>query len=207
VAAAVVVAVVSAFLIVEVLRLQTQIEQMRAAQSEWQLQVEDLGGQLAQERLRAEQLAAELQQKGHRVEPRKEARARVIEQKQSDQTGPGPERVQANVATFVLTPLLVRDPGQGRPFELSADTSQVKLQVTFEGNYKSYHAVLSTADGAPIWKARRLSAQTGKSGKVIVLTLSPSRFVKRDYVLWLSGVTSTGAQEEVERYPFSVVRK
>ena len=208
VVAAVVVAVLSAFLIVEVLRLRTQIEQMRAAQSEWQRRVEDLGQQLAQERLRAEQVAAELQQEGARVEPGKEASARVIEQKESDQGGPGREPVQANVATFVLTPVLVRDPGQGRPFELSASTSQVKLQVTFDGdNYKSYHAVLSTADGAVIWNGRRLRAQTGKSGKAIELSLSPSRFINRDYVLTLIGVTSTGAQEEFERYPFSVVRK
>jgi hypothetical protein len=204
----VVVAVVSAFLIVEVLRLRTQIEQMRAAQSEWQLQVEDLGQQLAQERQRAEQLAAVLQQERPRVEPGKEASDRVIEQKESDQRGPGPERVKASVATFVLTPVLVRDPGQGKPFELSASTSQVKLQVNFNGdNYKSYHAVLSTADGVEIWNARRLSAQTGKSGKVIELNVSPSRFVNRDYVLTLIGVTSTGVREEVERYPFSVVRK
>ena len=208
VAAAVVVLAGSALLIAEVFRLQNQLQNMQAAQGEKDRQLQELNQELAQERARVEQLTAELQ--GHTGTPPQPDRepARVVDQRPSDKTGREPQRDRTGIAAFVLTPSLVRDVTRNKPFELSATTTQVELHVSLGPDYyKSYRALLKTYDGEQKLSKSGLKAQSTASGKRLVVIIPASLLDKRDYVLRLIGVGRKGDQEELDQYPFSVVKK
>ena len=153
-------------------------------------------------------MTAELQ--GRTVPPTDPDRepARVVDQRPPDQTGREPRRDRTGIAAFVLTPSLVRDLTQKKPFELSATTTQVELHVSLGPNYyKSYRALLKTYDGEQKLSKSGLKAQSTASGKRLVVIIPASLLDKRDYVLRLIGITSKGDQEELDQYPFSVVKE
>jgi hypothetical protein len=198
----------SIVLIIAVLGQEGELRQLRAVEAESRRKVGELERQLADERTRSEQLAADLRQRDGRVEPGPDSTKRENDQKQIDRGVPGPDIATANIATFLLSPALVRDPGQETTFTLAPDASAVKLRIALEGgDYKSYAALLTTADGDEVWTASGLRAQGPKPARVIVLSVPASRFVKRDYVLKLTGLAASGAREDVEQYAFRVLRK
>ena len=198
----------SAFLIARVFSLQNQLQNMQSAQGEKDRQLHEVELELAKERSRVEQLTAELQGRaGTPPQPDKEP-ARVVDQRQQDQTGREPQRDRTGIAAFVLTPSLVRDLTQKKPFELSATTTQVELHVSLGTDYyKSYRALLKTYDGEQKLSKSGLKAQSTASGKRLVVIIPASLLDKRDYVLKLIGVTRKGDQEELDQYPFSVVKE
>jgi hypothetical protein len=205
VAATLLIAVVSAVLIGEIVRLRNQVEQARVAQQDWQQQVEELNQKLAQEQTRSEQLRAELDQKA--VLPGPEKRA-PIEPEPADRTiPPEPERAEPNIATFVLAPTLIRGFGQSS-FELPRAATHVELRIgPLTEGYDNYTAALRTADGHEKWRGRGIKDQSAGQGRVISLLIPAPVFDKHDYVLRIIGVTSRGNVEEVAQYPFSVLKK
>ena len=198
----------SAFLIARAFSLQNQLHDIKAAQGEKERQLQEVVHELERERARVEQLTAELQGRTAPVpQPDKEP-ARVAGQRQPDQKAREPQLDQAHIAAFVLTPSLVRDPAQNKPFELSTSASLVELHVGLgPDGHKSYRAVLRTADGEQKWTRAGMKAQTTTSGKRLLIVIPAGLFDKRDYVLKLIGVTHKGDQEELDQYPFSVVKK
>ena len=205
VAAALLIAVVSAVLIVEIVRLRNQVEQARVAQQDWQQQVEELNQRLAQEQTRSEQLRAELDQKAVQPGPQKPA---PFEPKPPDRaTLPEPERTKPNIATFILAPGLIRGFGQS-PFELPRAATHVELRIgPLTEQYNSYTAALKTADGHETWRRRGIKDQSGAQGRVISVLIPARIFDKHDYVLSIVGVTSKGNLEEVGQYPFRIVKQ
>lgn len=199
-AAALMVVVGGALLLFQVVSLRNQVELVKREEQQKRERVQELERQLAEERSQAAKSIAETQQEADR--------------NRSDRENPTnsanrtpPERVQPNVATFLLAPTLVRDPGQSRPFELPSTATKVRLQVSVDReDYKSYQAVLRTADGDVKWRRSGLRVHSTVSGKVIELLVPVGLLDKRDYVVKLIGATGGGGQEELDQYPFSVVR-
>lgn len=117
---------------------------------------------------------------------------------------PGPP---VQVATFVLTPGLSRDTDETRILMIEGNV-KVNLQLHLETvGYKSYRAMIRTAEGEEIWSQEGLRSRSTRSGQVITLTLPASRFSSRDYTIKLSGVTTEREVEEVSSYYFRVKRK
>jgi hypothetical protein len=206
VVAAVIIVAGSALLITQIFRLQDRILSMQAEQNEKERQVQLLEQELARERTRIEQLTAELQ--GKTSAPGGGQPNQAVDPRQPDKIGGDPGRDATAIASFVLTSSLVRDPGQKKPFELPATATQVELQVTLGADdYGSYRAVLRTADGEQKLSKSGLKAQATPSGKRLVIAIPANILDKRDYVLRLTGITRNGGQEELDQYPFSIIRK
>jgi hypothetical protein len=111
------------------------------------------------------------------------------------------------VATIVLMPGLSRNTDE-TPTLVIEGNLQVSLQLHLEtGGYKSYRAMLRTAEGDEVWSQDRLQPQSTRSGQTIIVKLPASRFSSRDYTIKLSGVTPGGEFEEVSSYYFRVKRK
>lgn len=115
---------------------------------------------------------------------------------------------QPGIAMFVLMPGLVRGGGAANKLEIAPGTSQLRLRVDLEKDaYRSYRAVLQTADGDEVWSGRAAQAQRIGSGGAVVLRVPAELLSKGDYILTLSGVTAGGTVEEVGEYSLSVVRR
>ncbi len=111
------------------------------------------------------------------------------------------------VATFVLTPSLARDLNETRKLIIGGH-DWVRLQLHLEeSDYKSYRAILRTAEGDEIWNQDQLTPRPTRSGQAIVIKLRASRFSNRDYTIRLGGVTAEGEVEEVSSYYFRVEKR
>lgn len=111
------------------------------------------------------------------------------------------------VATFVLTPGLTRDIDETRTLIIEGNV-QVSLQLHLEtGGYKSYRAMIRTAEGDEIWSQDGLKPRSTRSDQVITVRLPASRFTSRDYIIKVSAATTGGEVEEVSSYYFRVNRK
>jgi hypothetical protein len=125
----------------------------------------------------------------------------VVEPRRPDPAPP------VQVATFVLTPGLIRNVDETRTLIIEGNV-QVNLQLILEtGGYTSYRAMLRTAEGDEIWSQDRLKPRSTKSGQAIIVNLPASRFSSRDYTIKVSAVTTEGDVEEVSSYYFRVNRR
>lgn len=113
-----------------------------------------------------------------------------------------------SIASFVLTPGLVRGSGESHNLNIAPGTGLVRLQLILaEDDYQSYRAALQTAEGDEVWRRGALKAQPTKSGRAVVLRLPSSLLSRRDYILLLRGVSAAGTVEDVGDYAFRVVKK
>ncbi len=184
------------FLVVRVERLKSEIEQIRAGQQGRESM------QLAEERARADSLSQQLNlERGRSAELQAQLAASTNQgKKQSDSVG--------IVASLILTPGLTRDPGSANTLTISNRTTRVELRLNppvAVDDYKSYRAVIRTADGDRVWETRS-PLKPVKTGTIIV-TLPPGIFVKHDHVLSLMGINADGTSEEAERYAFRVLKQ
>ena len=80
---------------------------------------------------------------------------------------------------------------------------KVTLQMPLEGErYAKYQAEIRAVDSSKMFIVKITSPL--KSAKNISLTIPATRFATADYLLILSGVSSTGEVEEINQYPFRV---
>jgi hypothetical protein len=144
-----------------------------------------------------------------KVEPSAERRAPDTERRPAAKTRPE----QHAVASFVLTPGLDRSAGEGNTVAIRRGVRTVKLQLSVDANvgYESYGASLRRVGGSEIWSHRVQSRRPGVSstgGRVnsITLRLPAGLLSGGDYLLTLTGKTSSGEEEVAGDYPFTVTR-
>jgi len=111
------------------------------------------------------------------------------------------------VASFVLTPGLLRDSGASKTLVIPQNAAQVSFQLPLEQgtvtDYKSYRASITLADGKKIW-----SGSVRKSpGETLQLALPARLFEPGDYILELRGTTSARTSEAVAEYAFRIGRR
>ena len=171
-------------------RSSQEIAQIRAQQAASQEQLQHLQGQLGEQRSRNLQLAEELRrQDGQRT---KMDRALTSVQ-------------QPSLVAFALSPGLVRDTGNVKTPVLPSNASRLQLELS-ENRYPSYRALLQDGHGSEVWTLNQLTAQGSETNPVVVFTL-PTKLPPDDYSLKLSGISSTGPPEDIDRYYFRVPRK
>jgi hypothetical protein len=168
--------------------LLSQAEQ--AAQLERQQELETQG---AAAREQVDHLAQEL--------------ARARDQLATLEAPKAEEAPSTHQVSFFLIGGLARDGGQTPTVKLPPGTEEAALKVTLNSKgYRSYTAVLRTAEGAEVWKRLSVKAIPVRTGLSIVLRVPAARLARNDYTLRLTGITAAGAVEDAGQYYFRVER-
>ena len=111
------------------------------------------------------------------------------------------------IATFVLSLTSSRGGGEASSFTLKKDIATVQLEVPLtNAEYSAYQAELQTADGTSVLRIANLKMRRTANGNVVLLRISSRIFKGRDYVLKISGVSSSGQLEDAGFYSFRIVK-
>ena len=166
-----------------------------------QQQTEALNAQSSEQASRINQLAADLERERNlRAEDQK-----LIESLRNDS---GKETVSPSsvIASLFLTPGLTRDgAGTARTVTLRPGQSGVRLLLSVPGDgYKSYRAALKNQDGVEILQSKELKSRRTRSGNQIAFQFSAAGVSTGDYVVSVSGQTSSD-WESITDYAFRLV--
>src|SRR5262249_25286901 len=116
-----------------------------------------------------------------------------------------------SVISFVLAPSIVRGQAAGmKRLYLPPGARLLKLLLKLKGEveYKSYQAILLTAEGVESWSRDMLRAKRTGSGRSIDLSLPTRILAEGDYELRLKGHAFDGTLEETgDYYYLSIGRK
>lgn len=119
---------------------------------------------------------------------------------------PFPLQPKPVIATFTLSPVLVRDNDETQLLTIAPQTEVVRLLLQLEPRRKGrYQARLHTPEGKQIFRAHQLAAQPTANGQQIVLSIAARLLREADYIAQLDGVTAAGGT--VDRYYFRVAKK
>jgi hypothetical protein len=184
-------------------RLQNRLNESLGEQALLQEKERDLQRLLTEERTRAEELTDDLQREQSLRESLEQnvAFLRAREERTPPGMSPAP-----TVASFLLTPGLLRGMGDMDRVVLPADANLIQLRLDLGvDDYESYRVTLHEAEGDEIMSQAKLKAETIDDKIVVVLTLPAKVLSHADYYLRLSGQTAAGDFELVERYYFRAI--
>jgi hypothetical protein len=117
---------------------------------------------------------------------------------------PRPAAPPPRVATFILASSLTRSRDDTQTLIIDRDVA-VRLELQLEtGDYRSYRAVLRTAEGGERWNRDQLRSERTTAGEAVVVTLPAGLLTGQDYTIRISGVTAQGQTDEVGSYYFRV---
>lgn len=187
------------------LRSQLQVarkEQQRSLQLQRDLQDAQIREKQLQQHLaeysgQNEQLAEQLRQETERIEQ--------LERELADSR----QRPPSILAAF-LTPGLTRGGAGPNNIVIPPGTQILKLQLPLpvdKNNYQSYSATLNEAGGGQVLTQKNLKPEPSRSGKSLVVRLSPRMLQEKTYVVSVKGQTSDGQTQSVEAYQFNVVKR
>lgn len=187
-----------AWLLVETLRLRSQLTQLQAQN---QARQNELQQQVDVERRRSEELNARLSQEKQQRDQSDESLRQLSET--NNETIPPPRPV---IAALTLLPGMSRGGGDKPALVMPENARLVRLQIGIDPNepYKTFAVELRTTAGRQVWTRENLTVRT--RGKVS-LTLPASALKPGDYELRLSGLQEGGASEDVGFYYFDVKKR
>lgn len=109
------------------------------------------------------------------------------------------------VLAFALGGAL-RAPGEVQPLVIPRGTKQVRMQIKLEGEaYPRYQIKLRSAGGATVLNQTSLLPTLNR--KAVAVLIPASKLSPGDYILTLSGVTSTNETEELHQHLLHVTYK
>jgi len=119
------------------------------------------------------------------------------------------ETPKAPEVTFRLTPGLARDLGATqKTLVLPTTASRLQLQLVLDRDeYKSYEAVLLTAERKEVLRGKALGSRSIDGDLVIIWPLTAHSIHSGDYIVQLAGEIANGNLEDVESYSLRVLRK
>jgi hypothetical protein len=176
------------WMVIERARLNEELEKAKARLSDQQRQEREIAGRLAAEREQSGKLKSELD--------------RLLESLASK-----PSLTPLSILPFLLKPSQgARPPGGSElpVITIPQKTDLVRLQMKIQnGDSRRFQADIRRVGGPPVWSQRSLIPKSG----VITVNVPADKFPVDDYFLALSAMTPTGGTEEIDTYPFRVVRK
>ena len=199
-AAFAVVLLCSFWLVIEIVKLRNELGQFRANRTTQEALLQQ---QTQQERDRAAELSIQLNRERDENARLKQTLSKT--EAQSDGQGQG---LSAEIS-FVLAPTSVRSGANNlKRLHVPSGTRLLTLQLNLkdEVEYKSYQAILLTAEGVKRSSQDRLRAKRTNSGHAIFLRLPASLLAKGDYELRIKGVAINGTLEDTgDYYYFSIL--
>jgi hypothetical protein len=185
-----------AWLIVESVRLHTQLRKLEAQRLELQERAQSAQSQLGQRESQTSQLTAELQRERSRRSQLQEEMSRL------QQSG-------AAVVSLVLFPGTTRELSESSVLAIPKGAEWIGLWLALEreGQYKNYQVTLQMVGGKELWIQDKLLPSQKDSGRSISVVLPVPLFSSGDYLLTLKGTTPKGLIEDVDDYFLRVVRK
>jgi len=111
------------------------------------------------------------------------------------------------LAAFLLSPGLLRSESRTNLIRLPSGDSLVVLFLDIGlDDYRSYQAVVSTADGAELVTQNRLAAGPFEKTVAVKLTLPGTVLSEGDYLVKLTGTGAHGEAKPLLNYAFRVIR-
>jgi hypothetical protein len=119
------------------------------------------------------------------------------------ETPAGPE------VTFRMPPGMARGLGwTQKTLVLPTTASRLQLQLMLDRDeYKSYEAVLLTAEGKRVLRGKALPSRSIDGNVVVAWSLPVHSVHSGDYIVQLAGQTANGSLEDVESYSFRILRR
>ena len=193
-----------AWLLVQTVRLRSQLTQLQAENQSRQNERQTLEQRIEAERKRNEELNARLDQEKQQREQTDKSLQQLSEN--GSATTPPPRSV---IASLTLLPGISRGGGAKPSLSMPEDARLVRLNVGIdpEEQYKTFAVELRTLSGRHVWTRENLAARSQKGGRAIGLTLPASVLKSGDYELRLSGVKEGGGTEDVGFYYFEVRKR
>ena len=121
----------------------------------------------------------------------------------------GPSRARALVATFVLSPGLLRSTRAPAQVAIGATIDEARLQLDLEPGTEGerFRAELHDSAGRVVWTQEGLSATTTGAGRAVIVTLPAALLEAAEYEAVLLAASGRSELEEIGRYYFGVTRK
>lgn len=195
-AAAATLVLATAFLLIDNLRLRSQVAEVRSEQSVLAERARQLEGALQRQQSAASANAQELQ----RAREALAAAAARADGGQAANRGSG-------LLALTLAPAL-RGGGTVPDLTIPAGTKDVVLHLQLTAlDFAGYQAALKKAgDDRVLWRSGRLRSPTAAEKNTLPVTLRASLLAPGAYTLELTGIPARGEPEPLDSYPFRVVR-
>src|SRR5258705_783167 len=192
--------VVGSWLVVDRIRLRSEIAQLRTAQGSQTAQNRHLEEDLANERLRNQELMA-----NRGTSPQQTPTPEIQPESPQQPTTP----TSPVVVALSLLPGISRGSNSVPQLAIAKDVSLVRLQIGIDPqeNYRRYRVELRTERGQQVLAQGNLLARVGSHGGSIPLGVPASALRNGRYELALKGITESGTTEDVGFYYFNVVKK
>jgi len=117
-------------------------------------------------------------------------------------------QMQSTLISVTLTPGLLRDLGGSQKIRIPAGTDQVQFDLKIEPqDFHEYRAALQRLGESEFWTQISPKTESGAQDQAFRLTVPANIMKSGDYILRLSGMTSAGDFEEIDKYYFRVVSK
>lgn len=184
------------WLLVERMRMRTELQELRAEQVRLTEQSMELQRIADAERTRSEELAAQLQERGPGPVPTEGAIP--------------PKRPSEEILAFNISPGSVRGSG-GTNLAVPRSAKSIQLTLNFErpSSHQEYRAAIETADGKTVWRKDSFGSRPNAAAldRVSLPSIPAAALPPGDYVLLLSGKQADGSFETVANYSFRISRK
>jgi anti-sigma factor RsiW len=110
--------------------------------------------------------------------------------------------------SFRLVPGATRSSTASNDLVLPRNGGSIRLELVLDrDDFRSYEAVLQTADGKNVLQAKGLKSSSVRGNRVVFLRLTASSIQPGDYAVRLRGEKDDGSIEEAEWYRLRSVRK
>jgi hypothetical protein len=205
-AAAVLVLMGVGWLVFELSRLRSQIDEAEAARISLDQREKELQGLIEQQR--AASSAIEIELKRVREEKERVERQLALE-RQTSGSKSASSPANLNILPFILT-APARTAGRVAAVTIPSGTDYVVLQAELEpDDYSSYNAELLYQPGkTPAgWKRERLRSRALGESRVIDIVIPATLLKSREYLLAVTGVSDSGVADGERGYPFRVVKQ
>ena len=118
-----------------------------------------------------------------------------------------PSQPQA-VWAVELTPGLQRDGGEITSLAIPANTDTVRPELDLaDDQFQSYQAEVVDISGRSVITGKYLKAQTSKNRRIVPFEIKAALLLPGEYRAKLSGLSADGRVENLDTYPFKVLRK
>ncbi|PYS71160.1 MAG: hypothetical protein DMF69_11270 [Acidobacteria bacterium] len=191
---------VGSWLVVDRIRLRSEIARLQTAQESQTAQNRQLEKDLVDERLRNQELMA-----NRGTPPQQTPTPEVQPDSPPQPTTP----TSPVVVAFSLVPGISRSSNSVPQLAIGKDVNLVRLQIGIDPqeNYRRYRAELRTVSGQQVLAQGNLSARGGSHGRSIPFGVPATALGNGKYELALKGITESGTTEDVGFYYFDVVKK